>query len=221
MATPKPSTAKGRDDKRDEKRRAILEAACAVFTQKGFHRARVEEIAVRAGVGKGTIYEYFPSKKDLYEEMVETALGAYAEELAAAVAARDDPRSKLLAAARCTLMVADRNRALARLILEQPGGLGENLRRHIWKVRESYIQILRGVVEEGIAGGDFRPVDPHLAAMALVGAYKSVFLQRMFGDKPFSTPDEAARQVLDLLVGGLEAKRCAKGGRRKAAGSTR
>lgn len=196
---------RGRDDKRDDKRRAILDAACSVFAQKGFDRARVEEIAVRAGVGKGTIYEYFPSKKDLYKEMVETTIGAYAEALAEAVANEREPRLKLLAAIRCTLTVADRNRSFARLIMEPPGGLGENLRRHMWTTRESYVRLLQGVIEEGIARGDFRPVDAHLAAVTLVGAYKSAFFQRIFGDKPLTTPEEAAQQVLDLLLAGLEA----------------
>ena len=46
--------------------RAILEATLAVFGEVGYHKARIEDIAERAGVAKGTIYLYFPSKKDLF-----------------------------------------------------------------------------------------------------------------------------------------------------------
>lgn len=44
------------------KRDMILAAAIRVFSQKGYHHTRMEEIAIEAGIGKGTIYEYFSSK---------------------------------------------------------------------------------------------------------------------------------------------------------------
>lgn len=50
---------------RDEKRRALLNAAGLVFSEKGFHETRMVEVAQAAGVGKGTIYEYFEKKEDL------------------------------------------------------------------------------------------------------------------------------------------------------------
>lgn len=57
--------------KKAEKRQMILEAACRIFSEKGYHNARVEEIALEAGVGKGTVYEYFPSKKYLFQQVVD------------------------------------------------------------------------------------------------------------------------------------------------------
>ena len=60
----------GSDKLCGDKRLRIIEAAVIVFSRKGFHRAKVEEIAEVAGVGKGTVYEYFKSKKELFLEMV-------------------------------------------------------------------------------------------------------------------------------------------------------
>ena len=50
---------------RGDKRPRLVEAACAVFVEKGYASTRVAEIAERAGVGKGTVYEYFSSKEEL------------------------------------------------------------------------------------------------------------------------------------------------------------
>ncbi|MFA6451691.1 MAG: TetR/AcrR family transcriptional regulator, partial [bacterium] len=54
-----------------ERRRQIFEAAARVFTAKGFHSATVNEIAQEAGLGKGTIYEYVRSKKELLFLIIE------------------------------------------------------------------------------------------------------------------------------------------------------
>lgn len=56
-----------------ERRRAILDAALAVFAEKGFAGARMDDVAVRAGVAKGTLYLYFEDKKALFEGLVRDA----------------------------------------------------------------------------------------------------------------------------------------------------
>src|ERR1051325_8300417 len=53
----------------------ILDAALAVFAEKGFTATRMDDIAVRAGVTKGTIYLYFPSKEDVFKSLVRESIG--------------------------------------------------------------------------------------------------------------------------------------------------
>jgi len=60
----------------DSKREAILNAALEVFSEKGYHPATIDEIAERAGVGKGTVYSYFRSKSELMEQLIEAATDA-------------------------------------------------------------------------------------------------------------------------------------------------
>ena len=62
--------------KRGENRRsAILHAACKEFSEKGFAGAKIEEIARQVGIGKSTVYEYFPSKTDLLEQAADWMIG--------------------------------------------------------------------------------------------------------------------------------------------------
>lgn len=53
---------------KNQKRKEILTSAKTLFTEKGFHNTKMNEIAVKAGVGKGTLYEYFNSKQDIFDE---------------------------------------------------------------------------------------------------------------------------------------------------------
>ncbi|MBB4123533.1 TetR/AcrR family transcriptional regulator [Martelella radicis] len=59
----------------EARRKSIMDAALAVFTQKGFANARIEDIARHAGIGKGTVYLYFPDKESLFKSLISEALG--------------------------------------------------------------------------------------------------------------------------------------------------
>jgi AcrR family transcriptional regulator len=65
---------KTRTEKAKEKYNAIIEAAKNEFVSKGFEAARIDEIAKKAGVAKGTVYLYFPNKEALFDEMIKTVM---------------------------------------------------------------------------------------------------------------------------------------------------
>jgi len=68
-----PKTGK-RELQKEARRTAIIDAALDAFTQQGFTATKLDEVAVRAGIGKGTIYLYFDSKENLFEEVVRQTL---------------------------------------------------------------------------------------------------------------------------------------------------
>src|SRR5678815_3264832 len=70
---------------RDDKRERLLVAAAAVFAERDFHQVQVSDVAERAGVGKGTVYLYFPTKDDLHRAALEASLEPIGSEVDAAV----------------------------------------------------------------------------------------------------------------------------------------
>ena len=83
--------------RRNDKRQRILDAATAVFAERDFHRVQVSDVATRAGVGKGTVYLYFPTKDDLHRVALEASLTRIREDIEAA-AATDAPTDAVLRA---------------------------------------------------------------------------------------------------------------------------
>src|SRR5205823_11877865 len=79
----------------DDKRQRILAAATAVFAERDFHRVLVSEVASRAGVGKGTVYLYFPTKDDLHRGALEASLERLAAEVELAAEAAAPPDTVL------------------------------------------------------------------------------------------------------------------------------
>jgi AcrR family transcriptional regulator len=80
---------------RPERYRAILEAACAEFAQRGYERGNVNSIAERVGVGKGTLYNYVGSKEDLFLHTVEYAAGQVIAHVKAHVSPKASPPERM------------------------------------------------------------------------------------------------------------------------------
>lgn len=81
----------------EARRQAILDAALDVFASDGFAAARLDDIAARAGVAKGTVYLFFKDKQDLFEQVVRGAIEPVFADMAAMVETADAPFDALLA----------------------------------------------------------------------------------------------------------------------------
>ncbi|MCC7254040.1 TetR/AcrR family transcriptional regulator [Hyphomicrobium sp.] len=81
-----------------ERKQAILRAALSVFAERGFESARLDDVAARAGVAKGTLYLYFDDKEKLFEEVVQSEVSPILDRIGALASARDMPIEKILEA---------------------------------------------------------------------------------------------------------------------------
>ncbi|NPV29907.1 MAG: TetR/AcrR family transcriptional regulator [Firmicutes bacterium] len=204
--------------KERDKRTAILRAAAAVFAAKGFHPATVEEIAARAGVGKGTVYEYFSSKKELFRELLRAGMESYLAAVRKRLEASGPAREVLTEIARAHFRFAAEHGALARLLFEGQGGPASWAGEWLKEAQDRKLAVLIRIIARGIARGEFRPVDPRLAAQIFLGALGALCLPLFLGSPgaPAGGPAAAAdapgfpcdlqaqlEQGLDLLFRGL------------------
>src|SRR3954463_3800320 len=107
---------------RQAKLQAILDAALDVFAENGFAGARLDDVAARAGVAKGTIYLYAESKQALFEDLIRSGIGAPIEALEARVLALDLPAEATLRTLFSWLrteVLGTRRRDIARLVLTE------------------------------------------------------------------------------------------------------
>lgn len=188
-----------------EKQAQILEAALHVFRERGFHEAKVEEIAIAASVGKGTIYEYFDTKTDLFQQTVKHHLFRFwqsaQEHVQAEASARDKIRRIVESEAR---LLAEEN-AVVSLLLQDPGPVSTHLKEWLWEQRAAFIlDSIEGIVRQGIQDGELRPVDPRVAACFIFMVFHAfVALHALSpGRQPGSTPGDVDA-TLDILFNGL------------------
>ncbi|MFZ5641821.1 MAG: TetR/AcrR family transcriptional regulator [Bacillota bacterium] len=190
---------KGESDKRTQ----IIKAAVKVFSEKGFHDAKVEDIAQLADVGKGTVYEYFSSKTELFQEMFRAGMQFYMENIrseAGGIGA--SCRDRLMKIAEVHLQFIIDYKELAKITMSEPMQFNQDFRQWIFEERERKQKAVRAIIEEGIKTGEFAEVDPTAATLAFTGC-----LGGLFGPVVFkygnTDPKAVLKPMLDVLFNGL------------------
>jgi len=152
----------------EERPTQILDAAFHEFGERGLAGARLEDIAKRAQVAKGTIYLYFPTKEALFREMVRTTIVAA---LAEAEASRAGLQSETAAAQMrwlghgwWTFLRTDRMQVLQRLVSLELGQFPDLLQFYADEVIARGRRLVSSIIARGVERGEFREIDPQMAA---------------------------------------------------------
>jgi AcrR family transcriptional regulator len=147
----------------------IIEAALEVFGEQGLANARLQDIAERAGVSKGTIYLYFPNKEELFREVIRnTAVAAI--ESGEKTLAQGTPTQQLCSAMRAywKFVRSPVFGTLYRLVLGQLHQFPDLAQFYADEVVSRGLRLLSGIIRRGIDSGEFREIDPMTAARMLV-----------------------------------------------------
>jgi AcrR family transcriptional regulator len=147
----------------------IIKAALEVFGECGLANARLQDIAERAGVSKGTIYLYFPNKEELFREMIrQTAVAAI--ERAEQANVPGTPTNQLLAFMRgyWAFVRSPLFLTVYRLVLGELHQFPDLARFYAHEVVARGQKLMAGIISRGIDAGEFREIDPMVAARMLV-----------------------------------------------------
>jgi TetR/AcrR family transcriptional regulator len=158
---------------RADHRRMILEAAEAVFAQKGFHEATVQEIAERAEFSVGYLYNLFHNKTDIYAELVDMRAAELEADVEERLRHEKDCVAKVRAAIAGKVDFFTRNQQFflifARLRPDDRAG-GQAVLLDVYRRRHrDYVSRLREVFAEGIRNGIFVDVDPLVLVLCMEG----------------------------------------------------
>lgn len=193
---------------KQEKWYLILDAAALVFAKRGYNRTLVADIAAQADIGKGTIYEYFSSKEDLFFAVFEWLTkqsGAKANIGISALGGSVSDRLKALSDSLMHQWMEARD--LYTLVMEFWSASASSKMRDRFKeaFREAYKDfrhIVSTLISEGIDRGEFSTnVDAEAIAAALVGTWDALLLQAWF-DEEFN-PLLAARKHMAIVLRGM------------------
>ncbi len=203
-------------------RAAILDAASSEFAHEGVAGARIDQIARAAGVNKALLYYYYRDKEALYGAALDRVFQGLAERLNA-VLDRDLPAAdKVLLYAATHFDYIAASPTYPKLVLGEMMRAGRRASPHIERIAGRYLRPLQlrlaQVFRDGIAGGEFRPVDPQhfllsMVAMNVFYFSSASFLRVLFGGDPLTPERVRARRaaVLDTVQAALLAHPRASG----------
>ena len=205
-----PSSARQR--RKEARPQELLEAALSLFVEKGFAATRSEEVAAKAGVSKGTLYLYFPSKEELFKAVVREALGSKIAEGISELAKHQGSMAELL-----TWMLWTWWERLGRtpaggihkIMMSEARNFPELAAFYNDEVIDPCCALLAEVVRRGVASGEFREVDPDAAVMVLIGPMLHLVLhEHSIGAAGVThdhkcTPEQVLSLQLELMFEGL------------------
>ena len=189
----------------------ILSAALASFAERGFAATRLDDVAARAGVTKGTLYLYFPSKEELFKAVVRQELLPtieWAEAMVAESAASSMFVLEQLAEL-FTRIVSSRLSAIPKLVLTEAGNFPDLARFYLEEVVERGKALFHKVLERGVANGEFRPLDTESVVLCVIAPLLFACLWRHSFEPHSNRPldiEALFRAELDLLQRGLTAE---------------
>lgn len=188
---------------RPEKFQRILDAAVAVFAEKGFFVSRVADIADRADVADGTVYLYFKNKEEILMTAINTAFDGFMREARTELEKLATPADRLrrLATLHLEAMSANRNLAVVfQMELRQSTRfLSEFSHHHMIE----YLTLVRAAIREGQQLGQFRPDMPEkVAANCFFGAIDEMVTSWVLSEHEYPLA-KMADPILDIILNGF------------------
>jgi TetR/AcrR family transcriptional regulator len=186
-------------EKRRRRRTEILHAALRAFREHGYHATTLEDIADRLGVRKTALYHYFPDKEAIL-------YACHRESLAELDRILEGAKRLETAPERLAYVIREHVRVMIETLEGSPlafevTALSPDRQRAIIAARDRYERVVRRFVQEGVAEGHFRGVNPKTAAFAILGAIN--WINRWYRPEGALKADELGAEFAEHLVGGL------------------
>jgi TetR/AcrR family transcriptional regulator, fatty acid metabolism regulator protein len=193
----------GPANRNSEKYQRILDAAVAVFAEKGFFVSRISDIADRASVADGTVYLYFKNKDEILVSAINTAFDGFMTRARTELEKLTSPTERLRRLAYLHLEALGANRNLAvvfQMELRQSSrSLSEFSHHHLVE----YFNLVRQAINDGKANGEFRREMPEkIAANCFFGAIDEMVTSWVLSEKDYPLA-HAADPLLDILLNGM------------------
>ena len=198
--------------RKDARPGELIEAALELFVERGFAATRLDDVARRAGVSKGTVYLYFPSKEDLFKQVVQTGIVPVIEAGAQLLQQHQGSCAELLRALLhgwWERIGATRLAGIPKLMVAEAGNFPDLARFYYEHVIVRGRAILTEILRRGALRGEFRAVDPQLSIEVVFAPLLLLVIWRhSFGSCCPAAEVDAHRFIdthVDLLLDGLRA----------------
>ncbi len=187
-----------------ERQNAILETAITLFGSKGYQSVTIDEIARTAGVSRGLIHYHFGNKEDLLLQIVSSGRSIIGENLNAISRGNNTARNKIREALRIYMELATSRLAVAQMMLiaffEVPHT--QRIRSDLLDAFEETRIEFRGLINEGLANGEIKPMDGAVATRLAIGmALETIKMATL--EEGAINPDQAADDITGVLFDGI------------------
>jgi AcrR family transcriptional regulator len=161
---------------RDKRRRELLDVALRVFSERGYHETRIADLIEAAGVARGTFYLYFESKNAIFHELLDELLVRVRASVVGVELGENAPplRDQLILTLERVLATFAESPALTTFVLRAAVGLDPEIDKKLGELYARLHQFILMSLENGMALGLLRPMEPRIVSWAVLGSIKQL-----------------------------------------------
>lgn len=191
-------------EKQLDKRLSIIEAAVSVFSREGYPNARMQAIATKAGIGKGTIYQYFKGKKQLFQQTVKEGIDRYTIGIKNEIKDCNGIEEILKKIATFSFDFLENHRDLMNIIESHHSLIDESMMKWLLDRKNKIMNLIVKTIVENTEKKDVRSYeDAELAAYCFFGMMISVVQEKVFHKKEFDV-EEVSDRIVKIFLRGYE-----------------
>lgn len=179
----------------------IFEAATRIFREKGYHATSMQDIAEAVGLLKGSLYHYISSKQELLLRISEAGMRTATQAIEEVAHANLPPADKLRLAITRHIELITGNLDQATVFVMEARAMEHDQRQQVASQRDHFERLFRGIIQEGVDAGVFRPVDVPLVTFALMGMQNWLII--WYREDGRLSPQQIAAIFVDLVLSGL------------------
>ncbi len=200
-------TRKQRDDQR--KRREILAAALGVFAEGGYHNTTMAQISKASQYPLGTIYKYFPGKKEMYHDLVIERVHELGRILYE-IAHRENLNvtDRLLAALKAQARFYRDNQDVVKIYISERSNIDSvsmpQLNERVNRLHEKMVQLFQHLFDQGIQDGVFKPYPARDMAELFADIVHSASWSGLFREEDPVTSDRRLSMIFDMVATGIQ-----------------
>ncbi|MFC1855360.1 TetR/AcrR family transcriptional regulator [Thermodesulfobacteriota bacterium] len=184
-------------------RKKILLAAEEVFSESGFHKTLVEDIAHKAKLGKGTIYTYFKTKKELFQSLIFDSIDEIKERVSITVNKEQESAEKLKAGIKAYLEFFKEHKGIFGILIFEHSEVGCDDHQDCFEIFIKSIEGLSMFVSAGIKEGTFSDIDPKTVSYGILGSINYIIFKWLMSKEEYDLMDELDA-IYEIVFNGIK-----------------
>lgn len=184
------------------RREEILEIACRLFSQKGYHGTTIRDISEACGILSGSLYAHINTKEDLLYEITDRGANSFIQSLKPIVEEEMNATEKIQKALRAHIQVIEENLEAATVFFHEWKSLSNERLQIILEKRKEYERLWSRIIEQGIQKGEFKDVDPKFARLLILSVGNWIY--QWYQPQGELSGEEIADQFIQMILNGLK-----------------
>jgi AcrR family transcriptional regulator len=186
----------------NDRKNEVFQAALQIFSEYGFKKTTIEDIALKLGLTKGALYLYAKDKKDLYKEAVKYGLLQWQNKVLVAIQATQDIEERFMVLCKTAFRYLAEDKVLRKIMIQDPDIFPMSFSKDPYQeVNNDSMKLMKSILDQGVKEGRFQEIDTATLTKIFFSIYKMLIIETYVLEE--SDANQMFDATLDILTKGF------------------